>query len=233
MTLRVPPRVLRPLAILLAGSALALASCDQPKQATPAAPEAPAGKVRPARTAEPISWDPAGKAFEGWVEGLVTLGASGITPITEQLYAYGAVSLMTTGSKGQELFTDLTRSYTAIEDAYIGIVGGNTSASGNRLAFNLSAGRQRFTLANALLIANTAANGDERAALQANARWASDLLALGQVSYNTTKLEVFYVDPDELPVINTNTRIGGINVETLPLPGLMLAASYLSSPQSS
>jgi hypothetical protein len=130
------------------------------------------------------------------------------------------------------LFTDLTRSYTAIEDAYIGIVGGNTSASGNRLAFNLSAGRQRFTLANALLIANTAANGDERAALQANARWASDLLALGQLSYNDTKLEVFYVDPDELPVIDTNTRIGGINLETLPLPGLMLAGSYLSSPQS-
>jgi hypothetical protein len=180
-----------------------------------------------------VQGNPAGKAFEGWVEGLVTLGASGITPITGQLYAYGAVSLMTTGSKGQELFTDLTRSYTAVEDAYVGIVGGNTSASGNRLAFNLSAGRQRFTLANALLIANTAANGDERAALQANARWASDLLALGQLSYNDTKLEVFYVDPDELPVIDTNTRIGGINVETLPLPGLMLAASYLSSPQSS
>ena len=94
-----------------------------------------------------VQGNPAGKAFEGWVEGLVTLGASGITPITEQLYAYGAVSLMTTGSTGQELFTDLTRSYTAIEDAYVGIVGGNTSASGNRLAFNLSAGRQRFTLA--------------------------------------------------------------------------------------
>jgi hypothetical protein len=180
-----------------------------------------------------VRGNPAGKAFEGWVEGLVTLGASGITPITKQLYAYGAVSLMTTGSTGQELFTDLTRSYTAIEDAYVGIVGGNTSASGNRLAFNLSAGRQRFTLANALLIANTAANGDERAALQANARWASDLLALGQLSYNDTKLEVFYVDPDELPVIDTNTRIGGINIETTPLPGLTLAASYLSSPQSS
>ena len=179
-----------------------------------------------------VQGNPAGKAYEGWVEGLVTLGASGITPITGQLYAYGAVSLMTTGSKGQELFTDLTRSYTAVEDAYIGVVGGRTSASGNRLAFNLSAGRQRFTLANALLIANTAANGDERAALQANARWASDLLALGQVSYNTTKLEVFYVDPDELPVIDTDTRIGGINIETTPAPGLMLAGSYLSSPQS-
>ena len=63
MTLRFPPRILRPLAILLAGSALTLASCDQPKPAAPAAPEAPAGKVRPARTAEPISWDPARKAF--------------------------------------------------------------------------------------------------------------------------------------------------------------------------
>lgn len=63
MTLKFPLRIRRPLAVLLSGSVLVLASCDQPKPATPAAPEAPAGKVRPTRTAEPISWDPARKAF--------------------------------------------------------------------------------------------------------------------------------------------------------------------------
>jgi hypothetical protein len=63
MTLRFPHRLLRPLAVLAAGSALALASCDQPKPAAPAAPEAPAGKVRPPRAPEPISWNPELKAF--------------------------------------------------------------------------------------------------------------------------------------------------------------------------
>ena len=114
------------------------------------------------------------------------------------VYVYGGLSSITSGSTGQELFTDQTRGYTFFEDAYVGIVGGTTDEKGNRLAFNVSAGRQRFTLANAFLIANTAANGWDRAALQANARWASDLLVLGQVAYNDTKFEAFYVDPDEI-----------------------------------
>jgi hypothetical protein len=63
MTLRLPSQILRPLVVLAAGSALALASCDQPKPAAPAAPEAPAGKVRPPRVPEPISWNPELKAF--------------------------------------------------------------------------------------------------------------------------------------------------------------------------
>ncbi|MCA6286251.1 hypothetical protein [Phenylobacterium sp.] len=63
MTLRLPRWIRRPLAILAAGSALALASCDQPKPAAPAASEAPAGKVRPPRAPEPISWNPELKAF--------------------------------------------------------------------------------------------------------------------------------------------------------------------------
>ena len=109
---------------------------------------------------------------------------------------------------------------------------GRTDEKGNRLAFNFSAGRQRFTLANGFLIANTAANGQDRAALQANARWASDLLVLGQVAYNSTRLEAFYLDPDELPVIDTNTALAGVNLEARPIPGLMTAASYVTAVQS-
>jgi hypothetical protein len=63
MTLRFHRCILRPLAVLAAGSALALASCDQPKTAAPAASESPAGKVRPPRAPEPISWNPELKAF--------------------------------------------------------------------------------------------------------------------------------------------------------------------------
>lgn len=51
-----------PLAALLAG-VLTLSACDRPAPTVQKAAEAPAAKVRPARTAEPISWDPAGKAF--------------------------------------------------------------------------------------------------------------------------------------------------------------------------
>ena len=179
-----------------------------------------------------VQGQPAGQGYDDWVEGYVQYGLYGITPLTESAYVYGGVSGLTSGSTGQELFTDETRNYTYFEDAYAGLVTGRTDEKGNRLAFNFSAGRQRYTLANAFLFANTAANGDDRAALQANARWAADMLMLAQAAYNDTRLEAFYLDPDELPVLDTNSRFVGANLETRPLPGLMLGASYINSPPS-
>lgn len=179
-----------------------------------------------------VAGEPAGAGYEDWIETYLHYGVYGITPLSQNLYVYGGLSAITSGSYGQELFTDETRTYTGVEDAYVGFITGRTDEAGNRLAFNLSAGRQRFTLANAFLIANTAFNGNERAALQANARWSADLVVLGQLVYNSTKFEAFWVDPDELPVLDTETVIAGLNVESFVRPGLMLGATYLTVPES-
>jgi hypothetical protein len=179
-----------------------------------------------------VEGKPAGAGYDDWLEGYLHYGIYGITPLTESAYVYGGISVISSGSVGQELFTDQTRGYTFFEDAYAGIVAGQTDGKGNRLAFNFSAGRQRFTLANAFLLANTAANGDARAALQANARWSSDFLAIAQASYNDTKVEAFYVDPDELPVLDSHTSFVGGNIESHPVQGLMLAGSYLHALES-
>ena len=176
-----------------------------------------------------VQGEPAGKGYSNWAEGYVEYGLSGITPLSETFYVYGALTAISSGSAGQELFSDWTRGHTSIEDAYAGFITGKTDDQGNRLAFNFSAGRQQFTLANAFLLSNTAANGNDRAALQANARWSSDMLVLGQLFYNRTKLEGFYVDPDELPVIDTHTKMLGANLETRPVSGLLLATSYLTA----
>ena len=176
-----------------------------------------------------VQGKPAGAGYSNWVEGYLHYGLYGITPVTDKLYVYGGLSSISSGSTGQELFTNQTRGYTFWEDAYAGFVTGTTDDKGNRLAVNFSAGRQKFTLANAFLIANTAANGWDRAALQANARWAADMLVLGQVRYNNTKFEAFYVKPDELPVIDTHTELAGLNVESRPVSGLMAAASYVTA----
>lgn len=176
-----------------------------------------------------VQGKPAGEGYSQWVEGYLHYGLYGITPVTDKFYVYGGLSSISSGSAGQELFTNETRGYTFFEDAYAGFVTGTTDEKGNRLAFNFSAGRQKFQLANAFLIANTAANGWDRAALQANARWAADLLVLAQMRYNSTKFEAFYVEPDELPVINTNTGLAGLNIEARPVNGMMAAASYVTA----
>jgi len=179
-----------------------------------------------------VAGNPAGAGYEDWIETYVHYGVYGITPLAQNFYVYGGLSAITSGSYGQELFTDETRTYTGVEDAYVGFITGRTGEAGNRLAFNLSAGRQRFTLANAFLIANTAFNGQERAALQANARWSADLVVLGQLVWNNTKVEAFWVDPDELPVLDTGTTIAGVNVESIIQPGLLVGASWLTVPES-
>ncbi len=176
-----------------------------------------------------VQGKPSGEGYSQWLEGFLHYGLYGITPVTDSTYIYGGLSAISSGSTGQELFTNETRSYTFFEDAYAGFVTGTTDDKGNRLVFNFSAGRQKFQLANAFLIANTAANGWDRAALQANARWAADLLILAQMRYNNTKFEAFYVEPDELPVINTNTGLAGVNVEARPVSGMMTGASYVTA----
>jgi hypothetical protein len=179
-----------------------------------------------------VAGTPAGRGYEDWVEGYIHTGLSGITPLSDNFYVYGAGSVMATASAGQELFTDETRFHLAVEDAYAGFIVGRTTAAGNRYGLNVSAGRQRFTLANGFLIANTAANGQERAALQANARWAADMTAQAQFFWNDNKLEAFYVDPDELPILDTKTQIVGLNLELKPANGLMIGAAWLTVPRS-
>lgn len=179
-----------------------------------------------------VEGDPAGSGYDDWIEGYVHYGIYGITPLADRLYFYGGVSAITAGSTGQELFSDKTREHTGVEDAYVGFIGGSTDGRGNRLAYNFSVGRQRFTLANGFLVANTAANGQERAALQANARWASDLLVSARLRYNSAMLEFFYLDPDELPVVDSKTAYVGVNLELQPIPNLNVGLSFVTSPES-
>ena len=102
-----------------------------------------------------VQGQPSGAGYRDWAEGYVHSGVYGITPLSSQVHVYGGLSAITAGSSGDELFSSKTRTHTGVEDAYVGIVGGSTDAAGNRLVVNLSAGRQKFSLAGAFLIANS------------------------------------------------------------------------------
>lgn len=173
------------------------------------------------------SGDMAGKGASGWGEGFIHAGLYGLTPLGEDIYAYGGFSTILSGSAGTELFTDESRQHLGVEDAYVGLVGGVTSETGDRLLWNMSAGRKRYAIGDSMIIGNSASNGDDRAALQSNPRWAADMLVLGQVRYNNTLMEVFYLDPDELPVVDSETRMAGLNVESDLGAGFNLAGSFI------
>lgn len=174
-----------------------------------------------------VAGEPAGRHTTGWAEGFLHAGVYGMTPLSDATFAYGGLSGILSASSGRELFTDETRKHFGAEDAYVGLVGGQTSEQGQRLVWNVSMGRKRFAIGDGFLIANTASNGSTRGALQSNPRWAADMLVLGQVRYNKSLVEAFYIDPDELPVVDSKTKIAGLNVETSPVPGLDVGATYL------
>ncbi|WP_371055414.1 SDR family NAD(P)-dependent oxidoreductase [Rhodosalinus sp. K401] len=58
------------------------------------------------------------------------------------------------------------------------------------------------------------------------------MLALAQFHYNEARREFFYLDPDELRVIDSETRYLGANLELRPQDGLDLGLSYLTVPES-
>jgi hypothetical protein len=140
---------------------------------------------------------------------------------------------MESGSAGKELFTDESRSYGGIEDAYAGFVFGNTWENGSRFVANVSGGRQPFQIADGMLIRITAGNGFDRAGLQLNPRWAADSLLLAEARLNALRMQVFRLDPDELPEIDTRTIIYGINLDGGLGRTLPWGLTYLHVPQSS
>lgn len=182
----------------------------------------------------PLVDHPAGKGATGWVEGWASAGIYGITALSTKysIYVYGGVSYIVSGSAGRELFTDRSRVYGGVEDAFVGISGGIGNWRGNSLQYNISYGRQQFSIGQGFIIRNTASNGDNRGALQLNPRWAADYLFLTSFRYNRFMIQFFQLDPDELPVVDSHTIIRGINTEWGDGNAYQLGFSFLQVPHS-
>jgi hypothetical protein len=183
----------------------------------------------------PLAHNPAGAGYTGWVEGWLSGGLYGITTISTKrnLYVYGGASYLVSGSAGRELFTDQSRVYQALDDAYAGFLGTVSYPSGNRFTYNLSMGRQQFSVGHGFIIRNTASNGDNRGALQLNPRWAADYLGLTSLRFNNYLLQVFQLDPDELEVVDSKTLIRGINAELGNGSSNQIGIMLLDVPRSS
>lgn len=109
-----------------------------------------------------VTGTPAGDGISAWAESFVQAGIYGITPVANSTYFYGGVSGIVSGSYGREIFTDDTRLHFGIEDAYLGLVGGEATGEGNRLVWNITAGRKRYSIGDGFLIANSASNAGIR-----------------------------------------------------------------------
>lgn len=192
------------------------------------------GQTTPLLTGNPLVDNPASAGYTAWLEGFGMGGVYGITKIIPRLnlHLYGGASYILSFSAGRELFSDKSRFYGETEDAFAGMIGGNRTASGHVYSYNVLYGRKQFVLGNGWLIINTSMNGQERAALQLNPRWAAKRLFQAGFRWNNTLLQAFQFRPNELPIFDSQTIINGLNLEAGRSTLAQIGISVLHSPRS-
>ncbi|MEG2728790.1 MAG: hypothetical protein RSA26_06955, partial [Mucinivorans sp.] len=182
----------------------------------------------------PLAVDPTGAGYSAWVEGFAAAGVYGITKIIPKinLHLYGGVNYLASFSLGPELFTSASRLYGDVEESYLGVIGGGRTRSGHVYRYNILYGRKQFVLGDGWIIINTSMNGDNRAALQINPRWAAKNVFQAGVIYDRLFVQIFRLRPNELPILNSNTVLQGVNVELGTRDKMLFGASYIAAPRS-
>lgn len=177
----------------------------------------------------PLATHPSGKGYSAWLEGFAAGGVYGVTKIIPSinLHLYGGANYLVSFSAGDELFTNRSRFYGDIEEAYIGLVGGDRTKAGHSYRYNFLYGRKQFVLGDGWLIINTSMNGDNRAALQLNPRWASKHVFQTGFQWDRLFVQLFRLQANELPTLNSGTIINGANLELGNKDRMLIGATFL------
>lgn len=185
-------------------------------------------------TGNPLAQKPSGAGYTAWIEGFASAGIYGIAKVIPKinLHLYGGVNYLASFSAGNELFTDRGRVYGAVEEAFVGIIGGGRTTSGKIYKYNASYGRKQFTLGDGWLIINTSMNGYNRASLQLNPRWAGKELIEGTFVWDKFLVQGFRLKPNELDILNSHTIINGFNLQLSNNKNGLVAFSFLQVPKS-
>lgn len=182
----------------------------------------------------PLATSPVGAGYTGWLEGFASAGLYGLVKIIPSinLNIYGGANYLASFSLGPELFTSKSRIYGDLEEAYFGLIGGGRTAAGHTYRYNILYGRKQFVLGDGFLIINTSMNGDNRAALQLNPRWAAKNLFQAGFVWDRLFVEIFRLQPNELPILRSETVINGVNLELGNKERMVIGASFLQVPKS-
>ncbi|MEG2340446.1 MAG: alginate export family protein [Odoribacter sp.] len=188
----------------------------------------------PLLAGNPMVDHPAGAGYTAWLEGFGMGGIYGITKVIPSLnfHVYGGASYILSFSTGRELFTDRSRFHGEIEDAFVGCIGGERTLRGHAYSYHLLYGRKQFVLGNGWLIVNTSMNGQERAALQINPRWAAKRLFQADFHRDKLLFQMFQLRPNELPIFNSRTILNGLNLELGNSSLTQIGATLLHVPRS-
>ena len=148
-----------------------------------------------------------------WPEFGLEAGASGIVRAGQSpVYVYGAASYVLSGTLAQDVFSAKEqRVHGEAEKLHGGLL---VARRGGRAAFDLSIGRQKFSLNRHLVFGFVlgSTNGGDRGASYLSPRQAQDLVVNARFRVGKTVIQGFLADPNELPVADSRSRYVGLNL---------------------
>lgn len=161
----------------------------------------------------PLSGDPAGSGGLAWGEGYLEPGIGGIVQVGKMpLYVYGTATYLISGTLGDDIYNGGSWGNGEFERLYAGALY-DLPGQGNVL--DLSLGKQIYQLRDGFLLSKipVSTSAGERGALYLGPRLASKNTAMGRLRIGGVGFDAFMVEPSELEIVETDTRLLGANLQ--------------------
>lgn len=167
-----------------------------------------------------------------WGEAYLEPGLAGITQMGDApLYLYGAGTYTLSTTVQPDIFRTDSRFFDDVEQLYGGLLMADPDSP---LSFNVSGGRQTFQLNQGFLFSQFAgsANALDRAASFSNPRTTYEEAVLANLRWGNVRLQGFLLQPDELPVADSETQYLGTSLSFNNNQNLEAALTYVNVLQS-
>lgn len=163
-----------------------------------------------------------------WLEAFVKPGLKAQAEIGRGLTGYGGLSLVASGTLGEDVFQVKNAGRLLVEDAYAGLRG---ELGGWK--WDVSGGAQPYKLGHGFLLSTGAGNGFERGGAILAPRRAWEMTGIARVSRGTLTAEAFHLNPNELASSDTGTRLWGLHGQWAPNGGISLGLAHIRVSKSS
>ena len=171
---------------------------------------------------------PSGDLSDNWSEASVkpAVSAEYTTSSSSQIYGkFSAVGVRTFGA-APSLVGDDASSFD-IEDAYIGWRSGTSIDGLGENVLDFTVGRTQYKVGHGLVLADGSGDGGSRGGYWTGARKAFEFAAIGRFKPGNHTFEVFYLDRDDMPEADSNSKLWGANYEYAVGEDTTLGATYM------
>jgi len=163
-----------------------------------------------------------------WAELWVHPRVNATYAIDAERQFFGGVSLGITKDIGGNPYDYHNQGDTHAENAFIGYRAGSQQG----WHYEISGGRQPFTLGTGMLLTAGSSNGTEWGGSASCKRIAWQNTAIAKIGYGNTAAQAFWINPAETPSAETHTRITGASVEWADKNKGKAGLAYLHVPKS-